>query len=77
MGVVVVEKNIHCVKCYCVGHGDWVLALAWAPSGTKVASGSKNGKVLIWDPTTGKQMGKPLTGHKDYITFLAWEPLHL
>jgi ribosome assembly protein 4 len=61
----------------CIGHGDWVLALAWAPSGTKVASGSKNGKVLIWDPTTGKQMGKPLTGHKDYITFLAWEPLHL
>merc|ERR1711915_768538 len=32
---------------------------------------------MIWDPLTGKSRGKPLTGHKQWITSIAWEPLHL
>lgn len=61
----------------CKGHPGWVLALAWAPNEAKVASGDKNGKIIIWDPKTGKQMGTTLARHAKFITALVWEPLHL
>ena len=53
------------------------MALAWAPNGLKVASGCKRGDVIIWNATTGAQMGRKLSGHKQWITCIAWEPLHL
>ena len=34
-------------------------------------------QVCIWDPTTGKQQGHTLIGHKQWITWLAWQPLHM
>lgn len=33
--------------------------------------------MIIWDPETGKQLGKTLIGHKQWITYLSWQPLHL
>lgn len=32
--------------------------------------------MCIWDPKTGKQRGKLLTGHKKYVSSLSWQPLH-
>jgi len=61
----------------CKGHSHWVLVTAWAPDGTRLVSGCKAGRIIVWDPITGKQMGRTLTGHKQWITALAWEPLHL
>ncbi|KAK2723541.1 notchless protein homolog 1-like isoform X2 [Artemia franciscana] len=61
----------------CKSHKHWVLCVAWSPDGRKLASADKNGMICIWDPDTGKQIGKPLTGHKQWVTFLAWEPMHL
>lgn len=61
----------------CKGHSNWVLAISWSPDGVLLASGDKAGHVLVWDPVTGKQKGKCLTGHKQWVTSLAWEPLHL
>ncbi|KRX14707.1 Notchless -like protein 1, partial [Trichinella nelsoni] len=57
-------------------HTDWVLCLSWSPDGQRLASGCKEGKICIWDPETGKQIGKTLVGHKLWITCLCWEPLH-
>ena len=34
-------------------------------------------QVFIWDPSNGQQLGKTLIGHKQWITWLAWKPLHL
>ncbi|KAG7217248.1 hypothetical protein INR49_027792 [Caranx melampygus] len=50
---------------------------AWSPDGKKLASGCKNSQICLWDPVTGAQMGKTLTGHTKWITWLCWEPLHL
>ena len=61
----------------CSGHRDYVLALAWSPDGKLLASGDKSGQVMVWDPVTGKQRGRALIGHKQWVTSLAWEPLHL
>ncbi|KAK3771460.1 hypothetical protein RRG08_011394 [Elysia crispata] len=61
----------------CKGHQHWVLCLAWSPDGRKLASGCKGGKVCLWNPQTGKEICRALTGHTDYISTLAWKPLHL
>uniref|UniRef100_A0A3P8UAR3 Notchless protein homolog 1 n=1 Tax=Amphiprion percula TaxID=161767 RepID=A0A3P8UAR3_AMPPE len=59
------------------GHTHWVLSIAWSPDGKKLASGCKNSQICLWDPVTGSQIGKTLTGHTKWITWLCWEPLHL
>lgn len=42
-----------------------------------MATGSMDSTVRLWDPKTGKQIGDPLRGHRQWITSLAWEPVHL
>jgi len=61
----------------CKGHLNWVLAIAWAPDVSCLVSGDKSGNIICWDPFTGKQKGRTMTGHKQWITSLSWEPLHL
>ncbi len=59
-------------------HSKYVLALAWAPDHSgRLASGDKSGQIAIWDGESGVQLGKMLRGHKDFITALMWQPLHL
>uniref|UniRef100_A0A5F8GZH9 Notchless protein homolog 1 n=1 Tax=Monodelphis domestica TaxID=13616 RepID=A0A5F8GZH9_MONDO len=60
-----------------LGHRHWVLSIAWSPDGKKLASGCKNGQILLWDPNTGQQLGRGLAGHSKWITGLSWEPLHM
>ena len=40
-----------------------------------MASAGMDNNILIWDAETGKQLGKPLKGHKKFVTSLAWEPM--
>lgn len=39
-----------------LGHRHWVLVTAWSPDGERLASACKGGHIIIWDPTTGKQV---------------------
>ncbi|XP_065830638.1 notchless protein homolog 1-like isoform X3 [Oscarella lobularis] len=70
------DINTETPEFTCRGHNHWILCIAWAPDGKKLASGCKNSQIRVWDPVTGKQTGKALSGHKQWITWLAWEPLH-
>jgi ribosome assembly protein 4 len=54
-----------------------VLCVAWAPNGLKLASADKNSCIMIWDPESGKQIGKTLNVHRQWVTYLSWQPLHL
>ena len=58
------------------GHKHHVLCTAWSPDGERFASADRNGEIRLWDPTTGKQAGQPLKGHKFWVNSLAWEPMH-
>ncbi|OAV88542.1 hypothetical protein PTTG_06887 [Puccinia triticina 1-1 BBBD Race 1] len=59
------------------GHSGWLLCVEWDGCERLLATGSMDKMVRIWDPLTGKQMGAPLKGHAQWITSLAWEPIHL
>lgn len=50
------------------GHTDWVFFVQFSPDCLRIASGGKDKKIIIWDAKKGEQVGKPLTGHKEYIT---------
>ena len=56
-----------------VGHTGEVMALAVAPDGSWLASGSWDKTVRIWDPVTGRERAV-LTGHMDRVTALAVAP---
>lgn len=58
-------------------HKNWVLYIAWSPDGKKLASGGMDNELYLWDPQTGKTVGKPFKGHKKWVTCISWEPFHL
>ena len=31
---------------------------------------------MVWDPCSGKQIGRTLARHKQFVTAIPWEPLH-
>src|SRR2546425_555088 len=55
------------------GHSNTVEAVAWSPDGKRIASGSDDNTVQVWDATTG---GKMLIyrGHSSPVWVVAWSP---
>jgi ribosome assembly protein 4 len=64
-------------KLTLTGHTGWILCVEWDGMERMLATGSMDKSVRLWDPKTGKQIGGPLAGHRQWITSLAWEPIHL
>ncbi|KAJ5293252.1 Nuc-1 negative regulatory protein preg [Penicillium atrosanguineum] len=55
------------------GHSGRVESITWSPDGSRLASGSYDQTVRIWDPVTGECMST-LKGHSDDVTSIAWSP---
>ena len=55
------------------GHGFGTAALAWQPSGNLLASVGQDGKVRLWDATTGQE-AKALDAGASWAEKLAWHP---
>jgi WD40 repeat protein len=55
------------------GHSDQVFAVAWSPDGNRIASGSADETVQVWDAVDG---GNTFTykGHSDVVHAVAWSP---
>jgi eukaryotic-like serine/threonine-protein kinase len=55
------------------GHSSKIRVLAWSPSGKRIASGSDDYTVQVWDASTG---GNALIyrGHSWYVEGVAWSP---
>ncbi|KAE9384568.1 hypothetical protein BT96DRAFT_1026854 [Gymnopus androsaceus JB14] len=50
---------------------DTVFSVAFSPDGTRIASGSSDKTVRIWDANTGAQIGDPMHGHDDTVFSMA------
>ena len=59
----------------CEGHKHWVLFVSFSPDCKRIASGGMDHNILLWNTETGTQLGKPLKGHKNFVTSISWEPL--
>lgn len=63
-------------KFVCKGHKNHVLCTAWSPNAKRFVSADKSGVLIVWDPNKGESMGKNIKAHKQWITGIAWEPMH-
>jgi WD40 repeat protein len=50
-----------------------VWSLAFSPSGTRLATGSQDRMVRVWNPETGDEL-LVLRGHTGTVMSLAWSP---
>ncbi len=55
------------------GHTSAVTTLAWSPNGGRLASGSWDCTVQVWDAATGKRLLR-YQGHSTGVTAVAWSP---
>ena len=55
-----------------IGHADRVTCVTFSPDGARIATGSADYTVKIWDTATGAQLAT--LGHPNEVTSLAWSP---
>ena len=60
------ERPISCQQNLDLGHSHFVNSVCWNNDGTKLASGSTDGIVKVWDPTTGECLWT-LRGHSAVV----------
>lgn len=53
------------------GHTDGVTSVAFSPDGRRLASGSMDKTIKIWDAATGREL-RTLTGHTDALSSVAF-----
>jgi WD40 repeat protein len=56
------------------GHSNYVVSLAWSPDGKRIASGSYDDTVQVWDPTNPKATAYTYNGHTDNVYSISWSP---
>ncbi len=61
------------ILCTYWGHAHYVHTVAWSPDGARLASGSRDKTVQVWEAATGKPV-LSFHGHADRVHAVAWSP---
>jgi WD40 repeat protein len=56
------------------GHEYSILCVAYSPDGSRLASGSRDSEIRIWNADTGEMVGEPLVGHSNYVRSITFSP---
>ncbi|MDZ4836245.1 MAG: hypothetical protein SGJ27_20900 [Candidatus Melainabacteria bacterium] len=65
------KKAIEVVRM--VGHAGWIKALDFSSDGNKVLSSSQDNSIRLWNPNSGKEIGK-FEGHEDDVNCVIFSP---
>ena len=71
-----------CLLGVCKGHTKWVTSVAWEPAhlsspakgsfSPRLATGSKDGTVRVWDARRGRRCLATMAGHRLAVTSVVW-----
>jgi WD40 repeat protein len=61
------------VRTLSPGSGGWVRGLAFSPNGTRLAGGSSDGTITLWDTSTWQVVGR-LRGHHVHVWCVVFSP---
>ncbi|KIK36843.1 hypothetical protein CY34DRAFT_810907, partial [Suillus luteus UH-Slu-Lm8-n1] len=68
------DINWTAVQTVISGHTNGVNSVAFSPDGTRIATGSADCTVRLWDAATGQPVGEPLLGHTSLVTSISFSP---
>ncbi|KAG2136977.1 WD40-repeat-containing domain protein, partial [Suillus bovinus] len=69
-----IRKEVLQAEMTLKGHEDWVRDIAFIPGTRLFVTCSDDKSIRLWNLDTGKQVGKPLSGHSDYVLRVAASP---
>ncbi|KDN33718.1 hypothetical protein RSAG8_13187, partial [Rhizoctonia solani AG-8 WAC10335] len=56
------------------GHREEILSISISPDGTRIASGSKDKSIRVWNMSTGLLIAGPMEGHSDWVNSVQFSP---
>jgi len=56
-----------------LGHQGATISVAWRADGKRLASGSIDKTIKIWETESGREV-RTLSGHTNYVYCVAWSP---
>ncbi len=62
------------LTAFLYGHQAAVRSVAISPDGRLIASGSRDNTIWLWDVSTRRAVGSPLTGHTDRVNSVTFSP---
>ncbi|KIK39900.1 hypothetical protein CY34DRAFT_807748 [Suillus luteus UH-Slu-Lm8-n1] len=68
------DKKWKAIQTVISGHADGVNSVSFSPDGTRIATGSADCTVRLWDAVTGQPIGKPLLGHTSPVYSVSFSP---